>query len=305
MIDFIGDIHGHADELEALLKKLGYSIKNGNYHHSDRTVMFIGDYIDRGPKIVETLQIVRRMVDAGDAIALMGNHEYNAICFHMKNKKGVPLRLHLPKNIHQHKKTIEQFHSMSKGKTQFKEYIDWFKTLPLFYEGINFRAVHACWDINNITFLKKRLKHGKLNDNFFWGSVQKGSKLFVAIDETLKGKEIPVPLGHLFEDPEQNTREEMRIKWWADPITTSYRELSFPRVDTLPDKLVDKSVFKSPNYYTDKVPVFFGHYRLKGKIKDYGSNICCLDYSVAKDGVLAAYRFDGEAKVDIEKFVVV
>ena len=37
----------------------------------------------------------------------------------------------------------------------------------------------------------------------------------------------------------------------------------------------------------------------------YGSNMCCLDYSVAKDGVLAAYQFDGEAEVDIKKFVTV
>lgn len=45
-------------------------------------MIFLGDFIDRGPKIRETLQIVRAMVDAGTALAVMGNHEYNAICFH-------------------------------------------------------------------------------------------------------------------------------------------------------------------------------------------------------------------------------
>ena len=64
-IDLIGDIHGHADELEALLKKLGYAVKNGSYAHPERTVLFVGDYIDRGPKIRETLDLVRRMVEAG------------------------------------------------------------------------------------------------------------------------------------------------------------------------------------------------------------------------------------------------
>ena len=99
MIDFIGDIHGHADELKALLKKLGYTLKNGAYKHPERKVLFIGDYIDRGPKIKETLQIVRAMVENDNAIALMGNHEYNAICFHYKETEARQLRKHSKKNI--------------------------------------------------------------------------------------------------------------------------------------------------------------------------------------------------------------
>lgn len=57
MIDFIGDIHGHADQLEELLLKLGYSKPNEFYVHThpERKVLFVGDYIDRGPKIRETL----------------------------------------------------------------------------------------------------------------------------------------------------------------------------------------------------------------------------------------------------------
>ncbi len=69
MIDFIGDIHGHADKLEGLLLQLGY-IKSGNtYSHPNRKVLFVGDYIDRGPKIRETLAIVKAMVDSDNAIA--------------------------------------------------------------------------------------------------------------------------------------------------------------------------------------------------------------------------------------------
>lgn len=54
MTDFIGDIHGHADKLVALLQKLGYTKINGSYAHPERKVLFVGDYIDRGPKIKET-----------------------------------------------------------------------------------------------------------------------------------------------------------------------------------------------------------------------------------------------------------
>jgi len=59
MIDLIGDIHGHADKLEELLLKLGYTKNRGAFSHPDRKVLFVGDYIDRGPKIKETLQIVK------------------------------------------------------------------------------------------------------------------------------------------------------------------------------------------------------------------------------------------------------
>lgn len=64
MIDLIGDIHGHADKLEALLHQLGYAKNKGVYAHPERKVLFVGDYIDRGPKIRETLQIVRSMVES-------------------------------------------------------------------------------------------------------------------------------------------------------------------------------------------------------------------------------------------------
>ena len=84
--DVIGDIHGHSDELEVLLQKLGFVKVNGVYSHpGGRKVVFVGDFIDRGPKIRETLYLVRDMVLSGNAQAVMGNHEYNAVCFHTPN----------------------------------------------------------------------------------------------------------------------------------------------------------------------------------------------------------------------------
>jgi hypothetical protein len=69
MYDIIGDIHGHADELKVLLAKLDYKQHGNSFQHDHRKVMFVGDHIDRGPKIRETLSIVKGMVDAGNAIA--------------------------------------------------------------------------------------------------------------------------------------------------------------------------------------------------------------------------------------------
>ena len=63
LYDLIGDIHGHADELVALLAKMGYRETGGAWRHPERTAVFVGDFIDRGPKILETLKIVRPMLE--------------------------------------------------------------------------------------------------------------------------------------------------------------------------------------------------------------------------------------------------
>ncbi len=84
--DIIGDIHGCGDELELLLKELGYvatyDISEDNtwgnkvYAHPEgRTAVFLGDLVDRGPRILDTLRIVRNMIQAGNALCVPGNHD--------------------------------------------------------------------------------------------------------------------------------------------------------------------------------------------------------------------------------------
>lgn len=303
MIDIIGDIHGHADKLEALLTKLGYSIKNGHYAHPVRKVLFVGDYIDRGPKIKETLSIVRNMVESENAIALMGNHEYNALCFQFQESEGGHLRKHNIQNIIQHYETLKQFQNMQEA---YEEYLDWFKTLPLFYESENFRAVHACWNEKNIEYLHAVLVNDRLTDELIYQSVKKGTQLNLALEESLKGKEIKMPEGKFFTDKDGAKRTEMRIKWWEDPATSSYKNISVERIEDLPDEPVNTAHLKDTTYYReDDKPVFFGHYWLKGNPTLYRNNICCLDYSVAKHGHLAAYQFNGESRLSDEQFVYV
>ena len=77
--DIIGDVHGCANTLEALLVELGYRLDEGHYHHPSRQAIFLGDIVDRGPRIREALHLVKNMVDAGSARCIMGNHEYNAL----------------------------------------------------------------------------------------------------------------------------------------------------------------------------------------------------------------------------------
>jgi polynucleotide kinase-phosphatase len=70
--DIIGDIHGCAAELEALLAKLGYV---DGVHPEGRTAVFVGDLVDRGPDTPGVLRRVMAMVKAGTALCVPGNHE--------------------------------------------------------------------------------------------------------------------------------------------------------------------------------------------------------------------------------------
>jgi len=302
-LDIIGDIHGHADKLEALLQKLGYEMQDGVFAHPVRKVLFLGDYIDRGPRIRAVLDMVRSMVETGSAIALMGNHEYNALCFNFQESEGGHLRKHLIKNIVQHYETLKQFQN---EQEVYEDYLEWFKTLPLFYETEEFRAVHACWDANHIQYLSKHLIDNRLTDDLIYKSVCMGTPLFRAVNNALKGREMKMPDGLTFTDKDGTKREQIRIKWWENPIKTTCKDLSVESLPYLPDILIDSNALRTTQFYKpNEVPVFFGHYWLKGEPTLYRDNVCCLDYSVAMRGHLVAYRYDGESKLNAEKLVYV
>lgn len=304
-IDLIGDIHGHADELEALLRKLGYAEQNGAYAHpAKHQVIFLGDYIDRGPAIRRVLQVVKAMVDAGNAVALMGNHEYNALCYHTPDGKGGHLRPHTGEKLKQHAETLAQFKD---DGTSWSKYLDWFRTLPLWFETEHFRAVHACWDPDHITLLKREVGPAGFTAELLHRCTLRDTPLFTALEETLKGKELVLPEGHAFKDKGGHWRKETRIRWWEHPAGKTFREHSVTQEADIPGVPVTDLRHAKGTYAGEEVPVFLGHYWLQQHHPAIlAPNVCCLDHSVAKaGGRLMAYRFDGEHTLRAEKLVYV
>lgn len=80
--DIVGDIHGQAAKFEARLISLGYQAVGLGYKApAGHQLVLLGDLIDRGPAQVRVLEIAKAMVDSGDALCIMGNHEFNAIAY--------------------------------------------------------------------------------------------------------------------------------------------------------------------------------------------------------------------------------
>jgi protein phosphatase len=84
--DIFGDVHGCCDELEVLLADLGYLRDELNsedevwgttyYRHPEgRIAVFLGDFVDRGPRVLDTLRLVRNMMNTGNALCVPGNHD--------------------------------------------------------------------------------------------------------------------------------------------------------------------------------------------------------------------------------------
>jgi protein phosphatase len=85
--DIIGDVHGCCDELEALLRQLGYEVvstapggpaltSGAVYTHPlGRKAVFVGDLVDRGPRVLDTVRLARNMIAAGAAFCVPGNHD--------------------------------------------------------------------------------------------------------------------------------------------------------------------------------------------------------------------------------------
>ncbi|HZT44466.1 MAG TPA: polynucleotide kinase-phosphatase [Chthonomonadaceae bacterium] len=88
--DLVGDVHGCYDELVALLGALGYAPEEatGAWRHPEgRRVVFVGDLVDRGPKVVETVRLAWAM--AGTAFWVPGNHDNKL----MRALKGNPVNV--------------------------------------------------------------------------------------------------------------------------------------------------------------------------------------------------------------------
>ncbi|MGE4587335.1 MAG: metallophosphoesterase [Mangrovibacterium sp.] len=295
MYDIIGDVHGQAGLLKELLRKLGYDCKNGVFSHPERKAIFVGDFINRGPKPRETIRLVRDMAEADRALVILGNHEINAIYYSLLDNKGK----HLSKRWSRLRLDLDSTLRDFAGNTgEWNSHVGWMRCLPMFLDLGKIRVAHACWRDENMLLLKTHLSGQKLKRSFLKQVGKNNSALSRAFWETCKGIDFQLPRDLLVYDHKGLPHRSFRSKWWLNPSGMSFRELSFESRFELPDYTIPPEIVPEWDPYSPEDPiVFFGHYCMKNGPRIVSDNLCCLDSCVSRKGALSAYRWQGEEKL--------
>lgn len=303
--DIIGDVHGCGDTLQQLLELLGYKKQQGVWRHPSRMALFLGDIVDRGPRIRKALHIVKDMVDAQQAVCIMGNHEYYSLGWFtpQRDDPSAFVRPHNARNQRIINETLEQFANYS---AEWQEFFEWFHTLPLFIDMQRFRLVHACWDQKIIDQLRQLCPDGCVTTEFLQQSVDRDSFAYKVFNRLLNGLQMPLLDGRVLVSKDGYIRSVFRTKFWADCPQT-YGDVVF-QPDALPDDiaiapLTDQQKELCSIYAPYDPLLFVGHYWCEGVPEPIQTNLACVDYSAVKYGKLAAYRLDDESVIDPKKFI--
>jgi hypothetical protein len=304
MYDIIGDVHGEAILLKKLLKELGYSRSGQGYHHPSRKAVFAGDFVNRGPEIPQTLKIIRQMTDQGNALAILGNHEINALLYHLKDDNKEPLLPSIGKRFQSVYQTVYQFKDNPK---EWKGYRKWLRTLPLFLDLGEIRVVHACWKDSNIAIIREELPAGKIHKVILRNLVTgHNSGLSQAILQTIRGVHHILPRDLRIYDQRYRHHRFYRIRWWQEPHGLTFQEWSFESKFRLPSYTIPAEIIPPVEPYPEDAPLlFFGHYCRGNGPFVVGRNLCCVDACVTGKRRLAAYRWDDESIPDEAKMVFV
>lgn len=283
--DIIGDIHGNVKPLRSLLKQMGYKERAVGWKHPRRHAIFVGDILNRGPEIRESLRLVRAMVEAGSATLLLGNHELYALYNHAFPDETDPFaakaRRHLSETIWQYRK----------NETEWHDALEWLSHRPLWFAEPGLRVVHACWDLGAMRSLKGR----RLKPDDFHSLT---GRRFLALRRILEGPNLTAPS----EITPEGKPRSFRVKWWMDSQST-WANCGYPEQPALPSTLLPWLVRRRFSLHAAKFPpTLFGHYGFLKKIDLIQPNLACVDMGAAKGGPLVAYRWKGERILDRTHF---
>ncbi|MFW5752272.1 MAG: metallophosphoesterase family protein [bacterium] len=131
MYYIIGDIHGCYDKLRKLYEIIA-SIINEN-----DTLIFLGDYIDRGAKSYEVIEFLNILRKIHTTVLLRGNHE-DMFLSYLKNNDTSGLYLYNGGMI-----TLENYRKKQGSVALPEKHKDFFNSLRYYYETDEFIAVHA------------------------------------------------------------------------------------------------------------------------------------------------------------------
>ncbi|MES2948826.1 MAG: metallophosphoesterase [Pseudomonadota bacterium] len=141
-LDIVGDIHGEYDALLGLLQHLGYDTQG--QHPQNRTLVFVGDYCDRGPNSPAVLALVQNLVESGRAVAVLGNHEINLLREEAKDGSGWFFDARVQKDQEKYAPYRRQNYE------ERARIVAFLSSLPIGLERDDLRVIHAAWQADEI-----------------------------------------------------------------------------------------------------------------------------------------------------------
>ncbi|MGB7317747.1 MAG: metallophosphoesterase family protein [Planktotalea sp.] len=153
----VGDVHGCLDQMQAALSKIDDDIEA--LEIDDPMLVFLGDYVDRGPKSAQVLDELFHLSleNPDDLICLMGNHERMMLDFLDTPLKAGPRWLRFGGMETLESYSIEGV-THDAGPEQLYEACEelwdalpeglepWLRNLPLRWSSGNLHCVHAAFD---------------------------------------------------------------------------------------------------------------------------------------------------------------
>lgn len=291
--DFISDIHGDLDRMNGLLETLGYDMDRLT-HPEGRRVLFLGDFIDRGAQNLAVLRRMDAMRRAGTAMAIMGNHELNAILYHTDDGAGDGLRRRNEQNRHQHEAFLRE---CPLGSSEASEALSIMMSLPLYADLGGLRAVHAYWSDEVIGTIAARRPDGRIRAGDLGEIGREDGAFGIAVTLAAKGPELDLPRGAWYADKSGKRRDKARMCWWEQAQDLHSAITSCPDLSRIPNGPVPADAM-ARLYPADAPPVVFGHYQLPDE-PVMRRNTLCLDVP----GRPLAYRWDGEGAFSPQKLV--
>jgi hypothetical protein len=243
------------------------------------------------------------MVESGNALAILGNHEYSSILYHIKDDNGTFMSRHIAGNRNQIQKTLTVFKNIDE---EWQDHMKWMRSLPFFLDLGAIRIAHAYWNDAEIAKLKAFLPEGRLKKRFIREMHEKHPDMAVIVYKLLKGLEFKTPKDLIIKCNKGLSRKVFTLKWWEDPIDKTFRQLYFGNKFVLPDYHFPLELAPAYEPYLPNQPiVFFGHYCLPDGAEIVQQNICCIDSCVDTTGKLSAYRWSGESTLIPGNLVIV
>jgi bis(5'-nucleosyl)-tetraphosphatase (symmetrical) len=260
----VGDIQGCHDELNRLLDLLRFDPA------SDR-LWLVGDLVNRGPKSLETLRLVKGLGDA--AITVLGNHDLHLLALGAGNKK------------HGDGHSLD---GILKAPDR-DELLHWLRHRPLMHRDkkLGFSVIHAglppSWDIKTAQSCAREL------------------------ERTLRGEEYRAFLLEMYGnkpkywDPKLSGIERLRF------ITNCFTRLRYCQLDGKlglkekgppgTQKFGYMPWFEHPKRASRKERIIFGHWSTLGYVAEH--NVWSLDTGCLWGGSLTALRLDDKPPTPI------